>query len=59
MGVTAKVTSDGRTILRASYGRFSQGVLTGEIGLFHRRGADHDDGLRVRDRRLHATGLGG
>ena len=35
MGVTAKVTSDGRTILRASYGRFSQGVLTGEIGLFH------------------------
>jgi hypothetical protein len=35
VGVTAKVTSDGRTILRASYGRFSQGVLTGEIGLFH------------------------
>ena len=35
LGVTAKVTSDGRTILRASYGRFSQGVLTGEIGLFH------------------------
>lgn len=25
----------GRTMLRASYGRFSQGVLTGEIGLFH------------------------
>jgi hypothetical protein len=35
MGVTAKVTSNGRTMLRASYGRFSQGVLTGEIGLFH------------------------
>ena len=35
IGVTARVTSDGRTILRASYGRFSQGVLTGEIGLFH------------------------
>jgi len=35
LGVTAKVTGDGRTILRASYGRFSQGVLTGEIGLFH------------------------
>jgi len=34
-GVTAKVTRDGRTMLRASYGRFSQGVLTGEIGLFH------------------------
>ena len=35
IGVTAKLTSDGRTMLRASYGRFSQGVLTGEIGLFH------------------------
>ena len=35
LGVTAKLTSDGRTVLRASYGRFSQGVLTGEIGLFH------------------------
>ena len=35
MGVTAKVTRNGRTMLRASYGRFSQGVLTGEIGLFH------------------------
>ena len=35
LGVTPKLTADGRTILRASYGRFSQGVLTGEIGLFH------------------------
>jgi hypothetical protein len=35
IGVTTKITSDGRTMLRASYGRFSQGVLTGEIGLFH------------------------
>jgi hypothetical protein len=35
LGVTAKLTADGRTILRASYGRFSQGVLTGEIGMFH------------------------
>ena len=35
LGVTTKLTADGRTILRASYGRFSQGVLTGEIGLFH------------------------
>jgi hypothetical protein len=35
LGATAKLTSDGRTMLRASYGRFSQGVLTGEIGLFH------------------------
>jgi hypothetical protein len=35
LGVTAKLTGDGRTILRASYGRFSQGVLTGELGAFH------------------------
>jgi hypothetical protein len=35
IGVTAKLTRDGRTMLRSSYGRFSQGVLTGEIGLFH------------------------
>ena len=35
LGVTAKLAADGRTMLRASYGRFSQGVLTGEIGLFH------------------------
>ncbi len=35
LGVTSKLTADGRTILRASYGRFSQGVLTGEIGMFH------------------------
>jgi hypothetical protein len=34
-GLTTKLTADGRTVLRASYGRFSQGVLTGEIGLFH------------------------
>ena len=32
-GVTMKLTADGRTMLRASYGRFSQGVLTGEIRL--------------------------
>ena len=35
LGMTAKLTSDGRTIMRASYGRFSQGVLTGEIQPFH------------------------
>ena len=34
-GVTTKLTADGRTMLRGSYGRFSQGVLTGEIGTFH------------------------
>jgi TonB dependent receptor-like, beta-barrel/Carboxypeptidase regulatory-like domain len=35
LGVTTKLSGDGRTMLRASYGRFSQGVLTGEIGTFH------------------------
>jgi len=35
LGAVAKLTADGRTILRASYGRFNQGVLTGELGLFH------------------------
>jgi hypothetical protein len=33
--VTAKLTDTGRTILRASYGRFNQGVLTGELSPFH------------------------
>jgi TonB dependent receptor-like, beta-barrel/Carboxypeptidase regulatory-like domain len=35
LGATAKLTPDGRTILRATYGRFSQGVLTGDISPFH------------------------
>jgi hypothetical protein len=35
LGATIKLTADGRTILRSSYGRFTQGVLTGEIGAFH------------------------
>ena len=35
LGVTAKLTESGRTILRASYGRFNQGVLTGELAPFH------------------------
>jgi outer membrane receptor protein involved in Fe transport len=35
LGVTAKLTTDGRTMLRASYGRFNQGVLTGEISPIH------------------------
>jgi hypothetical protein len=35
LGATAKLSADGRTLLRASYGRFSQGVLTGELGAFH------------------------
>ena len=35
LGMTMKLDTAGRTMLRASYGRFSQGVLTGEIGSFH------------------------
>jgi hypothetical protein len=35
LGVTAKLSHDGRTILRASYGRFNQGVLTGELAPIH------------------------
>jgi hypothetical protein len=35
LGATSKLSADGRTVLRASYGRFSQGVLTGELEQFH------------------------
>lgn len=35
LGVTTKITADARTMLRASYGRFHQGVLTGELGPIH------------------------
>jgi TonB-dependent receptor-like protein/carboxypeptidase family protein len=35
LGATTKITADGRTMLRASYGRFHQGVLTGELGPIH------------------------
>jgi TonB dependent receptor len=35
LGVTAKLTGDGRTILRASYGRFYQGLLRAEYNLIH------------------------
>ena len=35
LGVTVKLTADGRTMLRASYGRFNQGVLTGELSPIH------------------------
>ncbi len=35
LGVTTKLTTDGRTMLRASYGRFHQGVLTGELSAIH------------------------
>ena len=35
LGVTTKLTASGRMLLRATYGRFSQGVLTGEFSGFH------------------------
>jgi hypothetical protein len=35
LGVTAKLSGDGRTMLRASYGRFYQGVLTAELTSLH------------------------
>ena len=35
LGVTLKLTGDGRTMLRGSFGRFNQGVLTGELAPFH------------------------
>ena len=35
LGVTAKLSADGRTLLRASYGRFNQGVVTGELAPVH------------------------
>jgi hypothetical protein len=35
LGATAKLSADGRTLLRVSYGRFNQGVATGEFAPFH------------------------
>ena len=35
LGLTMKLTDDGRTNLRAGYGRFHQGVLTGELSAIH------------------------
>jgi outer membrane receptor protein involved in Fe transport len=35
LGATAKLSADGRTLLRVSYGRFNQGVVTGELAPFH------------------------
>ena len=53
-GRHAKLSADGRTMLRASYGRFSQGVLTGEFAAIPpRRDPDHDGRVRSGDRRLH------
>ena len=35
LGATLKLSADGRTIFRSSYGRFYQGVFTGEHESFH------------------------
>ena len=35
LGATTKLSADGRTILKVSYGRFFQGVFTGELEPFH------------------------
>jgi len=35
LGATVKLSRDGRTTLRTNYGRFNQGVLTGELDPFH------------------------
>jgi hypothetical protein len=35
LGATITLTDDNRTVMRASYGRFYQGVLTGELEPFH------------------------
>jgi hypothetical protein len=35
VGVAARLTADGRTMLRATFGRFHQGVLTGEPSAVH------------------------
>jgi hypothetical protein len=35
LGATMRLTNDGRTMLRASYGRFTAGALTGELEPFH------------------------
>ena len=35
LGLTARLDAAGRTLLRASYGRYTQGVVTGEISPLH------------------------
>ena len=41
LGVVVRLDVAGRTLLRGSYGRFSQGVLTGEVSFFHPGQTDH------------------
>lgn len=35
LGLTMKLTADGKTVFRTSYGRFHQGILTGELAPVH------------------------
>src|SRR5262249_12018619 len=35
LGATVRLSNDGRSMLRATYGRFNQGVLTGELDPIH------------------------
>src|SRR5262249_17034740 len=35
LGVAIKLTADGKTVLRTSYGRFHQGILSGELVPVH------------------------
>ena len=57
--MTARLDASSHTVLRANYGRFNQGVLTGELEPIHPGvHADDDDGVRCGHRRLHAAGLG-
>jgi hypothetical protein len=35
LGLTVKITDDGRTLARASFGRFHQGILSGELNPVH------------------------
>ena len=59
LGVTTKLDRDGRTMLRGSYGRFNQGVLTGELAPFHPAATPTTtDCLRSRNGRLHHGHLG-
>ena len=60
LGVTMKLTGDGRTMARASYGRFSQGVLTGELQFFPPwREHGHDNAVRSRGRWIYRDGSSG
>ena len=43
LGVIANARRAGRTVLRANYGRFNQGVLTGELDVISPGRHDRDD----------------